>query len=167
MKVSQPGLRSRPLERKKKKKYPEREAVLVFLDPRGRWMQLVSAHMLEPLHDVMVVQFPTSACMCERKWCHGGPGLSPAADGSPIERAHVQCVRAGTAHVRATRSFCTVNIPRRVSAVAGFPVGAALVTPGAVVYYCWRNIHKVFRVGEMNTWPVCSLKAQRVRFSAI
>lgn len=51
----------------------------------------------------------------------GGPGLSPAADGSPIERAHVQCVRAGTAHVRATRSSCTVNIPRRVSAVAGFP----------------------------------------------
>lgn len=51
----------------KQKTIAEHEVVLVFLEPRSRWMQLVSAHMLEPLHDVMVVQFPTSACMCERK----------------------------------------------------------------------------------------------------
>ena len=31
-----------------------------------RWYKS-SHHMLEPLHDVMVVQFPTSSCMCERK----------------------------------------------------------------------------------------------------
>lgn len=43
-----------------------------------------SHHMLEPLHDVMVVQFPTSACMCERKWCHR-LRLSPA-DGTLINQ---------------------------------------------------------------------------------
>ena len=37
-----------------------------FLHPRAVGYNS-SHHMLEPLHDVMVVQFPTSACMCERK----------------------------------------------------------------------------------------------------
>lgn len=65
----------------------------VFLHPRAEGYD-TSRHMLEPLHDVMVVQFPTSACVCERKWCHG-LRLSPA-DGTPIERGgyslHAVCL---------------------------------------------------------------------------
>lgn len=40
--------------------------VKLYLPPRAVG-SYSSHHMLEPLHDVTVVLFPTTACMCERK----------------------------------------------------------------------------------------------------
>lgn len=71
--------------------------------------------------------------------------------------------------------------------MAGFPTGATLVTFVCIFFNVavtvtegslsvstepWFTvleeiIHEVFKVGEINTWSVCSLKAQPVRFGNI
>lgn len=70
----------------------EKTAVEVDTDRRRHWLcsELTTVHhllvvpdMLELLHDITVVLFPTTGSMCERKWCQSF-GVSPG-DGTVTE----------------------------------------------------------------------------------
>lgn len=103
-----------------------------------------------------------------------GPRLEPRCRWlSDRECSCAQCVVCEhRPYVRATRCFCTVNIPICVNVVTRYPVtlvtsATVSLTEGSlsVSTKLWfiileKNTHKFFSVGAINTWPESSLKGQ-------
>lgn len=184
MKVSQPRLRSRPLEREKKnKKAKQSQSVRPC-----SWSWIGGADGCSSSrhtcwsHYMMSWWYnfpPVRACV--RGSDVTGPRLEPCCRW-PSDRECL-CARCVVCEhrpsVRATRCSRTVNIPVCVNVLPGSPVtlvrfATVALTEGSlsVSTKLWfitleKIIHKFLSVGAINTWAASGLKGQLVRFIAI